>query len=149
MVPRRSQLERDDPGYFPSCQCWQALTGGRWHKSNDSLFISCIHYSDVTLALFCLESPLTSGFPSQRATNAESDLMPCPWCLHVLKHNSGYGLSQREEWLLCIPSFHWLSPHPEWSLKHIQPEYIQRPVDKSMLAVLWTSVSSKKKYQSI
>ena len=34
----------------------------------------------------------------------------------VLRHQSGYGLNQWEEALLCNASSHWPSPYPKWSL---------------------------------
>ena len=33
------------------------------------------------------------------------------------RDNFGYGLSRREEALLCNTSSHWQSPYPEWSLR--------------------------------
>ena len=41
--------------------------------------------------------------------------------LSLVRHHSGYGLSQWEEVLLCNTSSHWLNSYPKWSplLTHI------------------------------
>ena len=66
----------------------------------------------------------------------------CHLLLQGSRDHSGYGISQREEVLLCNTSSHWPNPYPEWFLWQVNMLYIRRIMNTSffcfvLFAVVW------------
>ena len=66
----------------------------------------------------------------------------CHLLLQGSRDHSGYGISQREEVLLCNTSSHWPNPYPEWFLWQVNMLYIRRIMNTRffcfvLFAVVW------------